>query len=134
MHGRTCHMSSKQRFSGKVVVITGASSGIGEAAARAFAAEGAHVVVAARSREPLERLVAEIGAAGGKARAIPTDVGDSRAASALLEQVAKELGGIDVLVNNAGVNYRGAVEDRKAEELAQIIGVNLIAPILLCQA
>ena len=59
-----------------------------------------------------------------------TDVGDASAAARLLDRVATELGGIDVLVNNAGVNYRGAVEQRKPEELAEIIAVNLTAPIL----
>jgi len=127
-------MNSKQRFAGKVIVITGASSGIGAASARAFAAEGGHVVLVARSKEPLERIAAEIQAAGGKARAMPANVGDSRAAVALLDRVAKELGGIDVLVNNAGVNYRGAVEERKAEELTEIIAVNLTAPILMSRA
>ena len=127
-------MNSKQRFAQKVIVVTGASSGIGAASARALAAEGGHVVLVARSAGPLERIAAEIEAAGGKARAMPTDVGDSRAAVALLERVARELGGIDVLVNNAGVNYRGAVEERKADELAEIIAVNLTAPILMSQA
>src|SRR5688572_13934309 len=127
-------MNSKQRFAQKVIVVTGASSGIGAASARALAAEGGHVVLVARSAEPLERIAAEIEAAGGKARAMPTNVGDSRAAVALLERVARELGGIDVLVNNAGVNYRGAVEERKADELAEIIAVNLTAPILMSRA
>ncbi len=127
-------MNPKSRFVGKIIVVTGASSGIGAASARAFAAEGGHVVVTARSAGPLERVAQEIVRAGGKAVAIPTDVGDPQAAAALLERVARELGGIDVLVNNAGVNYRGPVEERKAEELAQIISVNLIAPILLCRA
>jgi short-subunit dehydrogenase len=127
-------MKSKQRFAGKVIVVTGASSGIGAASARLFAVEGGHVVLVARSAGPLERIASEIQAAGGKARAMPTDVGDSRAAVALLDRVASELGGVDVLVNNAGVNYRGAVEERNAEELAEIIAVNLTAPILMSQA
>ncbi|HEX4475395.1 MAG TPA: SDR family oxidoreductase [Polyangiaceae bacterium] len=127
-------MHPKSRFVGKIVVVTGASSGIGAASARAFAAEGGHVVVTARSAGPLERVAQDITLAGGKAVAIPTNVGDPQAAAALLERVARELGGIDVLVNNAGVNYRGPVEERKAEELAEIIAVNLTAPILLCRA
>jgi short-subunit dehydrogenase len=127
-------MKPIQRFAGKVIVVTGASSGIGAASARVFAAEGGHVVLVARSVEPLERIAAEIRGAGGRARAMATNVGDSRAAAALLDRVASELGGIDVLVNNAGVNYRGAVEERNAQELAEIIAVNLTAPILMSQA
>src|SRR5262245_39587374 len=127
-------MNSKQRFAGKVIVVTGASSGIGAASARAFAAEGGSVVLVARSADSLQRIAAEIEAAGGKARPMPANVGDSRAAATLLDRVAAELGGIDVLVNNAGVNYRGAVEERKAEELAEIIAVNLTAPILMSRA
>ena len=124
-------MNPKQRFAEKIIVITGGSSGIGEAAARAFAAEGGHVVVTARSAGALERVAKEIAAAGGKALALPCNVGDPRAAAAFVERVVAELGGIDVLVNNAGVNHRGAVEERKPEELAEIIAVNLTAPILL---
>ena len=127
-------MTGRRRFAGKVVVVTGASSGIGEAAARGFAAEGADVVLVARSAAPLEKVTGEITRSGGKAKAMPTDVSNTSAALGLLARVADEHGGIDVLVNNAGVNYRGAVEDRTAEELAQIIAVNLTAPILLSQA
>ena len=127
-------MKAAQRFEGKVIVVTGASSGIGAAAARAFAAEGGHVVLAARSAAPLGQLVGEIVAAGGRALAIPIDVGDPGAPERLLERAARELGGIDVLVNNAGVNHRGAVEERTGAELAQIVAVNLTAPILLTRA
>jgi short-subunit dehydrogenase len=127
-------MAQQRRFVGKVVIVTGASSGIGAAAAKGFAQEGADVVLVARSAGPLERVAGEIRSAGGKATPMPTDVGDTRATLALLERVATEHGGIDVLVNNAGVNHRGAVEHCKPEELAQIIAVNLTAPILLSQA
>ena len=127
-------MKAGQRFEGKVIVVTGASSGIGAAAARAFAAEGGHVVLAARSAAPLEQLVGEIVAAGGRALAVPLDVGEPGAPERLLERAARELGGIDVLVNNAGVNHRGAVEERTGAELAQIVAVNLTAPILLTRA
>jgi hypothetical protein len=127
-------MKAGQRFEGKVIVVTGASSGIGAAAARAFAAEGGQVVLAARSAAPLEQLAGEIVAAGGRALAVPVDVSDPGAPERLLERAARELGGIDVLVNNAGVNHRGAVEERTGAELAQIVAVNLTAPILLTLA
>jgi short-subunit dehydrogenase len=127
-------MAEQRRFVGKVVIVTGASSGIGAAAAKGFAQEGADVVLVARSAGPLESVAREIRSAGGKATPMPTDVGNTKAALALLERVSTEHGGIDVLVNNAGVNHRGAVEHCKPDELAQIIAVNLTAPILLSQA
>jgi len=123
-----------RRFANKVVVVTGASSGIGAASARAFAAEGAAVALVARTEKTLEGVVSEIRARGGRALAVRADVGDHSTHEPLLDRVASEFGGIDVLVNNAGVNYRGAVKDRAAKELAEIVNVNLTAPILLCRA
>jgi hypothetical protein len=120
-----------RRFEGKVVVITGASAGIGAAAARQFAAEGAAVALAARSAAPLEALAAELGRDGGRALAVPTDVGHPQSATRLLAHVAKRFGGIDVLVNNAGANKRGPIERYTPEELAGVVQVNLTAPIVL---
>jgi hypothetical protein len=126
---------SSRRFVGKVVVVTGASSGIGEAAARAFASEGAYVAVVARTHDALARLAGELQRSGGsKALAVQADVAEPRAAENVLERVVVEFGGIDVLVNNAGVNYRGAVEQRTADELTRIVQVNLVAPILFTRA
>ncbi len=119
------------RFSGKVVVLTGASAGIGAAAARLFAAEGAAVVLAARSRSELERLASDIVGGGGRALVVPTDVADRAACERLLARAADELGGIDVLVNNAGMNKRGAIERWTPDELAAVVQVNLTAPIVL---
>jgi len=121
----------QRRFEGKVAVITGASTGIGAAAARMFAAEGAAVALAARSAAPLEKLAAEIGDRGGRALALPTDVSQASAGGRLLARTADVFGGIDVLVNNAGTNKRGAIERYSAEELASVVQVNLGAPIML---
>ncbi len=120
-----------QRFAGKVAVITGASAGIGAAAARMFVAEGAAVVLAARKAGPLEQLAGELSAAGGRALAVPTDVGDAGAATRLLARTEQEFGGFDILVNNAGANKRGPIELYRAEELAAVVQVNLIAPVVL---
>ena len=119
-----------ERFQEKTVVITGASAGGGAAAARRFAAEGARVVLAARGAVALEAVAKEIGAA---ALAIPTDVADPDGAAELLRQAEEQTGGVHVLVNNAGVNHRGAVEEREPDELAQIVDVNLKAPIRLAR-
>ena len=117
------------RFGGKVVVITGASAGIGAATARRFAAEGARVVLAARTGTALEALAREIGPE--RALPVPTDVTDPRAAEALLDRAVATFGGLNVLVNNAGYNRRGHVEHVPAEELARIVNVNLRSPIVL---
>ena len=119
------------RFQDKVVVITGASTGIGAAAARMFAADGAAVVIAARSQGTLDALASSIGAAGGRVLVVPTDVGDRVACERLLARAAEQFGGIDVLVNNAGANKRGPIEKYGADELAGVVQVNLVAPIML---
>lgn len=117
------------RFEGKTVVITGASSGIGEACARKFAREGARVVLAARSKEPLDRLVRELGA--DVAQAVPTDLSDVSACKALIQEAISRFGRIDVLVNNAGHNMRGDFEKIPIEDVLQILHVNLRAPMVL---
>ena len=83
-----------------MIVITGASSGIGRATARRFAAEGACVVLAARRADPLGELESEL---GGRALAVPTDVTDEMAVRPLVDRAADRFGGIDVRVNNAAV-------------------------------
>lgn len=120
-----------KRFEGKTVIVTGASSGIGESASHMFAAEGANVVLAARSGDTLERVASAIAVEGGVAMAVPTDVADASACALLLEAAQAKFGAVHVLVNNAGYNFRGAVEEAPSAELARIIDVNLKAPIVL---
>jgi NADP-dependent 3-hydroxy acid dehydrogenase YdfG len=110
---------------GSVALITGASSGIGEATARALAAQGAKVAVAARRLERLERLAAEIGGEGHTALAIEADVTDSEQAIAMVGRTVDELGGLDVVVNNAGVMLLGPIEDAPTEEWERMIDINL---------
>jgi len=95
-------------LTGKIAVITGASSGIGEATARMLAAEGMKLVLVARRAERIEALAAELGDA---ALAIPADVGDRDQVVALFDQVKAHFGGIDLLVNNAGVGIWGRFAD-----------------------
>ena len=116
------------RFKDKVVIVTGASSGLGEACARQFAAEGASTVLVARSKAKLAALEKQI----PNAKAFPADLSDPKVYDKLLKFAQKHFGRIDVLVNNAGVNYRGAVTEIK-EDLGQIIDLNLRAPIALTQ-
>lgn len=110
---------------GKVVVITGASSGIGEATARHLAAQGAKVVLGARRAERLNSLVAEIVDAGGDAVAIATDVIRAEDVTRLVDTAVEKFGRIDALVNNAGVMPLSNLESLKVAEWDQMIDVNI---------
>jgi NADP-dependent 3-hydroxy acid dehydrogenase YdfG len=112
---------------GAVALITGASSGIGEATARALAAKGAKVALAARRLERLERLAADIGGQGHTALAIRSDVTDPEEATATVNRTAEELGRLDILVNNAGQMLLGPIENAPTEEWDAMIDLNLKA-------
>jgi NADP-dependent 3-hydroxy acid dehydrogenase YdfG len=105
---------------GTVALVTGASSGIGEAAARALAAQGAKVAVAARRKDRLDALAADIGGF-----AIEADVTDRRQAIDAVEATVKELGRLDTVVNNAGVMLLGPIVDAPVEEWDRMIDLNL---------
>jgi short-subunit dehydrogenase len=125
--------ASGRRFEARAVVITGASSGIGAAAARAFAREGARVALVARRRPELEALAREIEGEGGRAFVFPADLGATETLRALVDEIVQELGAIDVLVNAAGLNRRGPVDRWEPEDLTSIIALNLTAPVVLAR-
>ena len=91
-------------LAGKVAWVTGAGSGIGEAAALALAAEGTAIALTGRRREPLQAVADKIVKAGGKALVAPADLGEQNAADRIVAQIVKEFGRLDILVNNAGAN------------------------------
>jgi NADP-dependent 3-hydroxy acid dehydrogenase YdfG len=127
-------MATNAVLSGTVALVTGASSGIGEATAKRLAADGAAVAVAARRLDRLERLVEEIDDAGGKALAIEADVTDRAAAEALVERTVKELGRLDTVVNNAGVMLLGPALDAPIEEWERMVDLNLKGLLYVAKA
>jgi len=117
---------------GRVTIVTGASSGVGLAVVKRLAARGERVVLVARRKDKLDALAREIGEE--RAMVCALDVTDLRAIEGLPRRVIDHFGRLDVLVNNAGLNHRGPVAERTAAELADIITVNLVAPIALTRA
>ena len=109
-------------ISGKVVVITGASSGLGEATARLFAERGAKLVLGARRKDRLDALAAEL---GGDALAVETDVADRAAVQALADAATARFGQVDVMLNNAGVMPLSALEKLKVDEWERMVDVNI---------
>jgi len=118
-------------LAGKVVAVTGASSGIGTAIALACAEAGAAVAICARRTERIEALAAQIEGAGGRALAITADVGEEDEARGFVERAHAELGRIDALVNNAGVMKLGAIDGAPTEEWREMIHVNVFG-VLYC--
>jgi NADP-dependent 3-hydroxy acid dehydrogenase YdfG len=121
-------------LAGKVVIITGASSGIGAATAWEIARRGAHVVLAARREQELEAKANAINAAGYHAVAVPTDVTDAAQVQHLTERTLEMFGQVDVLVNNAGMAWRESFQDNSTGQIEQIVDVNLLGAILLTHA
>ena len=114
------------KLDGKVAVVTGASSGIGEATAEALAAEGASVVVAARREERLADLSKRIEGNGGRVLAAACDVADEGQAHGLIQKAEEKFGRVDILVNNAGVMLLSTVGKGLSEEWRQMFDVNVL--------
>lgn len=114
------------RLAGTVALVTGASSGIGEATAVQLAAEGAAVAVVARRKDRLDDLAARIGAAGGRALVLEADVTDGEQARAVVAQTVEGLGRLDTLVNNAGVMLLGPMESAPVEEWQRMVELNVM--------
>lgn len=115
----------------RVALVTGASSGIGAATARALGALGWSVAIGARREERLAPVAAEIESAGGRAFADTLDVGDSASLHAFFEAAEQALGPVDVLVNNAGVCHPGLLHEVEPSDLEDELKTNLLGPLLL---
>lgn len=121
-------------FADRRVLITGASSGIGRETALTFARQGAAVALAARRRSLLDEVADEVGAAGGRALVVPTDVADPAAARQAVDTVRHAWGGVDVLVNSAGILIPAAVEELNAADLEAMLRVNVYGTLFMMQA
>jgi short-subunit dehydrogenase len=117
-------MFSRLDLRGARTILTGASSGIGHALALRLADQGARLVLASRNQERLADLATAVSGRGGSAVAVPTDVADPAQRTRLIEQALAALGGLDVLINNAGVGARGFFENVSEERLRRIMEVN----------
>jgi NAD(P)-dependent dehydrogenase (short-subunit alcohol dehydrogenase family) len=135
-HGSVSERKLRETVAGKVVLVTGASYGIGEAAARRLASAGATVLLVARSADRLGKLSSEAAGDGGRAQPYPMDLSDLDAVEALAAQVLDEHGHVDVVVNNAGKSIRRSIElsyDR-FHDFQRTIDINYLGPVRLLLA
>ncbi len=124
-------MTGNGELRGTVALVTGASSGIGQATALALAQQGAKLVIAARRRDRLQQLAAQISDIGGEALAIETDVTSAEQAESLVERTVSRFGRLDTLVNNAGVMLLGPALDAPLQEWERMVAVN-VQGLLYC--
>ena len=110
------------RFDGKRVVVTGAASGMGEAIARGFAAEGARLVIGDKDEAALKRLYGEL---GDEVVAQALDTADAGSCEALVKAATDRFGGLDILINDAGVDHSGLIDDGELDDWRRVISVNL---------
>ncbi|MGH7568493.1 MAG: SDR family NAD(P)-dependent oxidoreductase [Gemmatimonadales bacterium] len=122
------------RFEGRGAVVTGGGQGIGAAVARALGAEGAAVVIAARTVAQIDTVAAELRAGGGRAWAVRCDVTDPASVRALAEAATRHLGHVDVLVNNAGIAHSAPLHRLTLEDWSRVLAVNATGTFLCTQA
>lgn len=127
-------MSDTNDLSGTVALVTGASSGIGEATARALAAHGAHVAIVARRRDRLDALATTIRSNYGSALVIEADVTDDAQSRAAVERTVAEFGRLDTVVNNAGLMLLGPIADADTSQWRRMLELNLAAVMALSHA
>ncbi|MEX0800171.1 MAG: SDR family NAD(P)-dependent oxidoreductase [Dehalococcoidia bacterium] len=123
-----------ERLDGTVALVTGASSGIGEATARALAAHGAAVALVARRKDRLDRLSSAIQESGGRALVIEADVTVGAQALDAVERTVSELGRLDTVVNNAGLMLLGPIEDAPLEEWERMVALNVTGFLFVAHA
>jgi len=123
-----------ESLKGQVALVTGASSGIGEAAALTLAAAGVSVAVSGRRKERLDDLIARIEAAGGVGLALPGDVSIEDDATKSVADTIARFGRLDILINSAGVNEAGGIESLPVEQWRRVIDINLMGTIYVCRA
>lgn len=123
-------MSLHRRFDGKTVIVTGASAGVGADVARAFATAGARLMLVARGKEALREMADSLEEIT-KVAICAMDVSDSAACVDLIKRARQEFGAVHILVNNAGAHHRGEFSSVDAEQIEQMVDVNLRAPLVL---
>lgn len=123
-----------KRLDGKIAIVTGGNSGIGKAVALRCAEEGARVVVAARRKPLCDEVVAEIRKRGGEALSIPTDVAEEAQVEELVSRTTRHFGGLDLLVNNAGIGGGGRIAESSTRLFDQVINTNLRGTYFCCRA
>jgi len=121
-------------LTGTVAIVTGASSGIGRATARALAAQGASVALVARRHDRLKELAAEIEAAGGTTLVLPTDIADRTQAETVVTRTVEHFGRLDILVNNAGLMILGPFADATMDDFERMIAINQQGLLYLTKA
>ena len=126
--------SSSDRMANKVALITGGASGLGFATASRLLRDGASVALADINEEQLRTAVAELGGGGRQIRSYRLDVRDAGNVDQVVRQVCSDFGGIDILVNSAGVSYQGSVLDNSLDAWDRVIGINLTGSYLCTQA
>jgi NAD(P)-dependent dehydrogenase (short-subunit alcohol dehydrogenase family) len=119
------------KLKNKIVLITGASSGIGAATARVTAREGAHVLLLARSQEKLDDLAQEIRREGGQARVYPVDMTDAQAVAGVAGRITRDVGTPDIIVNNAGAGRWLSMEETSSEEAVAMMAAPYFAAFFL---